>query len=93
MNCVNRHSTQNRVQCSYKVRQTPNQIITYLGGCFIMKTQIIKNYPSKNYTIIKREVPFEPYVACWKFDESTRSWGQGHYFETLDQAVKYVESL
>lgn len=58
-----------------------------------MNTQIIKNYPSKNYTIIKREVPFEPYVACWKFDETSNTWGQGHYFETLEQATQYVESL
>lgn len=59
-----------------------------------MKTiEIIKNYPEKNYTIIKRESPVEPFVACWKFDKTTKTWGQGHYFETLERAIKYVESL
>ena len=54
---------------------------------------IIKEYPAKDYTIINRGTNFQPYVACWLFDKNTYSWGQGHYFDNLEEAIEYVESL
>ncbi len=54
---------------------------------------IIKEYPEKDYTIINRGTKFLPYVACWVFNKNTYSWGNGHYFEKLEDAIQYVESL
>lgn len=54
---------------------------------------IIKEYSEKEYTVIKRNTTCEPFVACWKFDKSTNTWAAGHYFNTLEGALKYVKSL
>ena len=55
--------------------------------------ELLKQYPLKNYAIIERSTLIEPFVACYGFDKVTGSWQQGHYFETLEQATQYVESL
>ena len=33
-----------------------------------------------NYTLLKIEASYQPYVVAWKFDPATNSWAQGHYF-------------
>ena len=33
-----------------------------------------------DYTLLKRESSYEPYVVAWKFDKERGDWCQGHYF-------------
>ena len=54
---------------------------------------ILKEYPKKDYVIIDRHTSFQSYVACWCFNKNTYTWGQGHYFDNLEDAIQYVESL
>ncbi len=50
--------------------------------------KIIKQ--NKQYTLLKVEGNFEPYVVAWKFNG--KDWCQGHYFDTLADAEKcYAE--
>lgn len=39
--------------------------------------------------LIDRQISFCSYVVAWCFDPETIEWGQGHYFEDLDDARKY----
>lgn len=56
--------------------------------------EIIAEYPQKNYTLVKRiNATYEPFVACYRFDKTDYTWGQGHYFNTVESARKYIESL
>lgn len=39
--------------------------------------------------LIDRQISFCSYVVAWCFDPETVEWGQGHYFEDLDDARRY----
>ena len=39
--------------------------------------------------LIDRQISFYSYVVAWCFDPETIEWGQGHYFEDLDDARRY----
>jgi len=50
----------------------------------------------KNYIIVNRGGGYEPIVAAWHpelSDNGELVWGQGHYFDNLDQASAYVQNL
>ena len=51
--------------------------------------EIIKKGVYADYVVIDRKTSFQPFVACWAFDESDYTWGQGHYFDKLDVALHY----
>mgnify|MGYP007070048066 CR=1 FL=1 len=48
------------------------------------------------YTIIKRDVNFEPYIVAWLFhyweEGNEHVWEQGHYFFTYTEALCYAIS-
>lgn len=49
----------------------------------------------KDYILIKRNTDFQPFVAAWApqlDDEGKLFWGQGHYFDTEEEARKYFKS-
>lgn len=54
---------------------------------------ILKEYPEKEYTIICRHTKYDQIVACWCFHKENNTWEQGRYFDTLEEACKYVEDL
>lgn len=39
--------------------------------------------------LIDRQISFCSYVVAWCFDPETIEWGQGHYFDDLDDARRY----
>ncbi len=39
--------------------------------------------------LIDRQISFCSYVVAWCFDPDAMEWGQGHYFDSLDDARKY----
>lgn len=46
-----------------------------------------------NYTIIKRESKFHPYVCAYGYNEDNEDWAQGTYFETFEKATAYAHGL
>lgn len=55
-----------------------------------MKKVIIK-VPEIDYVLIHwEENVLTPWVAAWAYNEERNSWGQGHYFQTKEGAVKYL---
>lgn len=52
---------------------------------------IIGKYSDIDYIIAYLpQNTFTPFVAAWGYNTETKSWGQGHYFRTIDDAVDYV---
>ena len=58
-----------------------------------MTVTLIEKFPTIDYVLVKRESDFQPYIACWHFDEEDSTWGQGHYFETEKEARNYIKGL
>lgn len=54
---------------------------------------ILKEYPEKDYTIINRHTKYDQIIACWNFNKENNTWDHGHYFDKVEDAVNYVESL
>lgn len=55
-----------------------------------MKKIIIK-IPEIDYVLIHwEENVLTPWVAAWAYNEERNSWGQGHYFQTKEDAVRYL---
>lgn len=45
----------------------------------------------KGYTLLHDATrKFNPYVVAWSYCEEDNTWGQGHYFQTLDDALNFM---
>ena len=51
---------------------------------------IVEEYPELDYTIIKRNTEFQPWIAAWGLNKEEGCWGQGHYFEHLEEVVDWI---
>lgn len=51
---------------------------------------LLARYPLIDYVLIDRHTEYSPYVACWAYCDEDGTWGQGHYFETEDEAREYI---
>ena len=40
------------------------------------------------YTMLKRQADFQPFVVAWKFNG--KDWCQGHYFQHYNDALTYL---
>ena len=58
---------------------------------------VLERYPVINYAIVDRgEKSYQRYVATWMLNEDDPDhiyWSQGHYFETLYEANKYISDM
>ena len=52
--------------------------------------EIIGRYPQINYVVIDRHTKYQPIIACWSFCDDDYTWGQGHYFDTKEDAFAYI---
>ena len=52
--------------------------------------KLLYSYPNINYIVLDRGSKFQPFVAAWCYDANYDSWAQGHYFETLADALHYI---
>jgi len=43
-----------------------------------------------DYTLINRHTKFEPWIVCWKFDDESYTWNQGHYFQGAIFAILFM---
>ena len=58
-----------------------------------MKTVVLSEYPACNYTLLARindRDEVHEFVAAFMYDKDSKTWGQGHYFSTLESAYGYI---
>lgn len=39
--------------------------------------------------LVNRHTEYDPFVVAWDYRGESRSWGQGHYFNDIEDAVAY----
>lgn len=54
---------------------------------------IVAEFPKINYVLAYRNSNFQPWVAAWDYHNGSRTWGQGHYFETIEGAMGHIQKL
>lgn len=52
---------------------------------------IIQEYPEIDYVLAYRKSSIQPWVAAWAYN-GKNSWGQGHYFANLMDAIEYIRT-
>lgn len=52
--------------------------------------EILNHGEYADYVIINRHTTYLPYVACYAFDYSDYTWGQGYYFGTYSDALVFM---
>lgn len=59
------------------------------------KNLVLSKNEVKSYTLLarlKEDGTVREYCVAWKFNAETDSWGQGHYFSRLEDAMDYMYS-
>ena len=60
-----------------------------------MRNILLKEYPDLDYALVARvreDNTIHEYVCAWNY-EKDGTWGQGHYFNLLDDAIEYMKEL
>lgn len=55
-----------------------------------MKLTVIQHISGTDYTLLKRESKYEPYILAYYFNPDDSTWCQGHYFETIYGVEAYL---
>ena len=50
---------------------------------------IVAEFPEIDHVLAYRGGSYQPWVAAWAYN-GKNSWGQGHYFSKLEDAVTYI---
>lgn len=55
---------------------------------------VIAEFPEIDYALIYRYTNHQPWVAAWGLENIKRgeSWAQGHYFETINGAMTWIQN-
>lgn len=53
---------------------------------------IVEEFPEIDYVLAYRGSSYQPWVAAWRYNKENASWGQGHYFEELFDAMEYIRT-
>lgn len=54
---------------------------------------IVAEYPEINYVLAYRGTKFQPWVAAWAYRKEDNCWGQGHYFNTIEDALAHIDRV
>ena len=54
------------------------------------RDKLIAQYPLVDYALVKREATYDPWIAAYHYDDSDGTWGQGHYFQTEEDALDWI---
>lgn len=46
-----------------------------------------------DYTLVIRNTSYCPFVIAWHFDKSDNTWAQGHYFNSVTEAIRYLTDM
>ena len=57
---------------------------------------VLSANPEFEYTLLIRlsqrgkPLACEPFVVAWRYDHVSKTWAQGHYFQSLESALIYM---
>ena len=54
---------------------------------------IMMTFIKSDYTLLRRETKYDPFIVAWNFTFDLKygfTWGQGHYFQTLEEATNFL---
>lgn len=52
---------------------------------------IVDTFPEIDYVLAYRGGSYQPWVAAWGYN-GKNGWQQGHYYETLEEAMEWIRS-
>ena len=76
----------------YSIEEARTTMENVKSGCD-ETVVIVKEYPEIDYVLAYRGGTFQPWVAAWSYHKENNSWGQGHYFEELEDAIEYIRTI
>lgn len=53
---------------------------------------IVAEFPQIDYALVYRGTRCQPWVAAWCLQKKHKCWSQGHYFDTINDAMKYIQN-
>ncbi len=74
----------------YSIEEARNTMETLTPDCD-ESVLIIAEYPEIDYVLAYRGSKYQPWVAAWAYN-GKNSWGQGHYFANLMDAIEYIRT-
>lgn len=60
-----------------------------------MEIIVLGRYPEINYALVakmKKDNTVKEFVCAYGYMEETKTWGQGHYFIKIEDAVEFIQS-
>lgn len=75
----------------YSIEEARNTMETLTADCD-ESVLIVAEYPEIDYVLAYRGGKYQPWVAAWAYN-GKNSWGQGHYFEKLEDAIEYIRQV
>ena len=75
----------------YSIEEARNTMETLTADCD-ESVLIVAEYPEIDYVLAYRGGKYQPWVAAWAYNGKS-SWGQGHYFEKLEDAIEYIRQV
>ena len=61
-----------------------------------MRNILLAEYPQINYAVLARvneKDEVHEFVCAYAYDKTTNTWGQGHYFSTLQGVIDYMRTF
>ncbi len=50
--------------------------------------EVVAKFPK--YVLINRKTAFQPWIAAYEYDETDGTWGNGNYFDRIEDAISYI---
>ena len=52
---------------------------------------LVATFPEIDYVLIYRSTSND-WIAAWAYDSESKTWGQGHYYDTISEAMRFIQS-
>ena len=52
---------------------------------------LVAEFPKVDYVLIYRSTT-DDWIAAYHYDSETKSWAQGHYFEKIEDAMRWIQN-
>lgn len=73
----------------YSIEEVRRTMETLTADCD-ESVMIVAEYPEIDYVLAYRGGSFQPWVAAWAYRKERNGWGQGHYFQNIEDAIEYI---
>lgn len=75
----------------YSIEEARNTMETLTADCD-KSVLIVAEYPEIDYVLAYRGGNYHPWIAAWAYN-GKNSWGQGHDFEKIEDAIEYIRQV